>query len=67
MNILHPVCTCQHPGILGCAKHTYGPPVYPEPTDVVARKIAGGEAFTDTDARQVADAYLFAIDDGGTP
>lgn len=67
MTLLRPVCTCQHPGILGCAKHTYGQSVYPEPTDVVARKILGGEAFSDADARQVADAYLWLRDDGAEP
>lgn len=63
--IYQPVCTCSVNGIVGCAVHTYGPPARPEPTDVIARKIHGGEAFTDSDARQVADAYLFLIDADG--
>jgi hypothetical protein len=29
MTVLEPVCTCHVPGILGCAKHTWGTPVLP--------------------------------------
>ena len=67
MTIVVPVCTCTTPGILGCAKHTYGIAVYPEPTETIARKIHGGEPFTDADARQVADAFLLLIDAEATP
>jgi hypothetical protein len=31
MTLFAPVCTCAVPGILGCAKHTYGADTIPEP------------------------------------
>jgi hypothetical protein len=63
--ILEPVCTCDVPGILGCAVHTYGAPVLDTETELVvtiARTIASGGAFTDIDAMQVARAYLQEVD-----
>jgi hypothetical protein len=31
VKVYAPVCTCAVPGILGCAKHTWGTRVLPEP------------------------------------
>jgi hypothetical protein len=31
MTLFEPVCTCAVPGINGCAKHTWGARVLPEP------------------------------------